>query len=192
MIGDREIRDECNTFIFEGHGRVSYSIYFLGSFLIVFFCADTTSAGLGWTLYLVSKHPEVERKALEEIKEVFGDKEVPDYEDMPKLKYIGQCIKEALRLYPSVPTIARYIEEDTMIGGKLVPAGVSIFSFDFLSTHSHIYLLQTDVYLHPYVIHRQPDCWEDPEAYIPERHSPEASAKRDPFAFVPFSAGPRK
>lgn len=152
LIGDREIRDECNTFIFEGH--------------------DTTSAGLGWTIYLVSKHPEVEKKALEEIKEVLGEKDVPDYEDMPKLKYVGQCIKEALRLYPSVPTIARYIEEDTMVGGKLVPAG-------------------TDVYLHPYVIHRQPDSWEDPEAYIPERHSPEASAKRDPFAFVPFSAGPR-
>mmetsp|Transcript_3760 Transcript_3760/g.6184 ORF Transcript_3760/g.6184 Transcript_3760/m.6184 type:complete len:498 (+) Transcript_3760:41-1534(+) len=151
-LTDKEIRDECNTFIFEGH--------------------DTTSAALGWTFYLISTHPDVEEKVIQEINEVLGDKPYPEYDDMAKLKYLGLCIKEGLRLYPSVPTIARYMIEDTEVNGKIIPKG-------------------SDVYIHPYVIHRQPDSWEDPEAFIPERHTAENSKGRHPFAFVPFSAGPR-
>lgn len=104
-LTDQEIRDECNTFIFEGH--------------------DTTSAALGWTLYLISTHPEVEEKVLAEIKDVLGDKPYPEYEDMSKLQYLGLCIKEGLRLYPSVPTIARSMVEDTEVNGKIIPKGVS-------------------------------------------------------------------
>lgn len=152
QLSDQEIRDECNTFIFEGH--------------------DTTSAALGWTLYLISTHPEVEEKVIAEINEVLGDKPYPEYDDMSKFKYLGLCIKEGLRLYPSVPTIARYMVKDTEVNGYIIPKG-------------------TDVYVHPYVIHRQEDSWENPEAFIPERHTAENSKGRHPFAFVPFSAGPR-
>jgi cytochrome P450 len=106
-LSDQEIRDECNTFIFEGH--------------------DTTSAALSWTFYLISLHPEVEKKVLAEIEEVLGDKKHPDYEDMAKFKYLGLCIKEGLRLYPSVPTIARCMDEDTDVNGHIVPKGVSLF-----------------------------------------------------------------
>jgi len=152
-LTDQEIRDECNTFIFEGH--------------------DTTSAALGWTLYKIYTHPEVEKKCLEEIQEVLGDKRYPEFEDMAKLQYLELCIKEGLRLYPSVPTIARYMVEDTEVNGHIIPKGA-------------------DVYVHPYVIHRQVEQWEDPEEYIPERHTAENSKDRHAFAFVPFSAGPRK
>jgi len=152
QLSDREIRDECNTFIFEGH--------------------DTTSAAMAWTFYLISTHPEVETRVLEEIEEVLGDKTYPEYEDMAKFKYLGLCIKEALRLYPSVPTIARELPEDTMVNGHLIPKGV-------------------DVYIHPYVIHRQEEHWENPFEFDPERHTAENSKSRHAFAFVPFSAGPR-
>jgi len=123
-------------------------------------------------MYLISSNPNVEEKVLAEIEEVLGDREIPEHEDMAKFKYLGLCIKEGLRLYPSVPTIARYMIEDTTVNGKLIPKG-------------------SDVYIHPYVIHRQEDTWENPEEFIPERHTAENSKGRHPFAFVPFSAGPR-
>jgi len=151
-LSDREIRDECNTFIFEGH--------------------DTTSAALSWTFFLISTHPEVEEKVIEEINTVLGDKQYPDADDLKNLRYLGMCIKEGLRLYPSVPTIARNMTEDTEINGHIIPKGA-------------------DVYVHPYVIHRQPDTWENPEEFIPERFTTEASKGRHPYAYVPFSAGPR-
>ena len=151
-LSDKEIRDECNTFIFEGH--------------------DTTSAALGWSFYLISTHPEVEAKVLEEIENVLGNKKYPSFEDLKNMKYLDMCLKEALRLYPSVPTIARLTTEDTKVGDHIIPKN-------------------TDVYIHPYVIHRQPDCWPDPLAFKPERHSPEESSKQNAYAFVPFSAGPR-
>ena len=116
QLSDQEIRDECNTFIFEGH--------------------DTTSAALAWTLYLISTHPEVETRVLEEIKEVLGDKPYPDYDDMAKFKYLALCIKESLRLYPSVPTIARSMTEDTTVNGHLIPKGVSDFKFPVFPHHS--------------------------------------------------------
>jgi cytochrome P450 len=48
------------------------------------------------------------------------------------------------------------------------------------------------VYIHPYVIHRQEDTWPEPEKFIPERFTPEKTKERHPYAYVPFSAGPRK
>ena len=90
-----------------------------------FIILDTTSAALGWTFYLISTHPDVEEKVIQEINEVLGDKPYPEYDDMAKLKYLGLCIKEGLRLYPSVPTIARYMIEDTEVNGKIIPKGVS-------------------------------------------------------------------
>ena len=83
------------------------------------------------------------------------------------------CLKESLRLYPSVPTIGRSMTEDTQVGKHIIPKG-------------------TDVYIHPYIIHRQEDCWENPEEFIPERHvADEGVEPRNAYALVPFSAGPR-
>jgi len=152
-LSDKEIRDECNTFIFEGH--------------------DTTSAALSWSFYLLATHPDVEAKVLDEIHQVIGDKPYPSFEDLKNLKYLEMCLKEALRLYPSVPTIARSMTEDTQVGKHVIPKG-------------------TDVYIHPYIIHRQEDCWENPFEFIPERHvADEGAEPRNAYALVPFSAGPR-
>lgn len=136
---------------------------------------DTTSMGLAWAFYLIATHPEAEKKLLEEIKEVIGDSPYPSYEQLQQLKYTEACVYEALRLYPSVPTIGRTTTEDIMIesGGTdyRIPKG-------------------SDVLVWPYIMHRQEDIWEDPEAFIPERHL--GGKKKPSYALVPFSAGPRK
>ena len=111
-----------------------------------------------------------------ELNEVFSDSDRPcTLEDASKLKYLEACIKEALRLYPSVPTIERTINEDVEVDGYQIPAGASI-SLVF------------------YALHRNEDVFPDALKFKPERfmqQHEEGSAQKHPYAYVPFSAGPR-
>lgn len=93
-----DIREEVDTFMFEGH--------------------DTTSAAISWTLFLLGERPEVQDKVAAELYQVFGDDQdrPATMNELLNLKYLDCVIKEALRLYPSVPIIARYLKEDVKIG----------------------------------------------------------------------------
>ena len=93
-------------------------------------------------------------------------------QDAAELKYLECCIKEAMRLYPSIPAVMRTITEDTKIGEYILPAGLSVA-------------------LLIYGMHRNPRIYPDPDVYKPERFLPEQSAGRHAYAFLPFSAGPR-
>lgn len=93
-------------------------------------------------------------------------------QDAAELKYLECCIKEAMRLFPSIPAVMRTITEDTKIGDYTLPAGLSVA-------------------LLIYGMHRNPSVYPDPDVYKPERFLPEQSAGRHPYAFLPFSAGPR-
>ena len=89
------------------------------------------------------------------------------------MKYLEKVIKEAQRLFPSVPLIARELFEDLELpGGYLVPKG-------------------TNFCLNIYSLHRDPTIWKNPEEFNPENFSPDAIQKRNPYAYVPFSAGAR-
>uniref|UniRef100_A0A0N5B0C1 Cytochrome P450 n=1 Tax=Syphacia muris TaxID=451379 RepID=A0A0N5B0C1_9BILA len=135
---------------------------------------DTTSSSMGYLLYLLGQHPEQQEKVYEEIVEVLGsdvNREIK-MEDIKQLKYIDQCIKETLRLYPAVPMIGRLITEDLQVGDYTLPAGVTAS-------------------VAPYSVQRDPKHWYDPEKFDPDRFAPENSIGRDPFAFIPFSAGMR-
>nr|XP_042895147.1 cytochrome P450 4c3 [Parasteatoda tepidariorum] len=135
---------------------------------------DTTAVGMSWALYLIGQDPKVQRKCQEELEEIFGD----DYdrpftiEDVKNLKYIECVLKESQRLYPSLPYIGREISHDVTVNGYSIPTGTNCMIFT-------------------YMLHRDEEIFPNPEVFDPDRFLPENSVGRHPFAYVPFSAGPR-
>uniref|UniRef100_A0A4D5R9T3 Cytochrome P450 4c3 n=1 Tax=Scolopendra viridis TaxID=118503 RepID=A0A4D5R9T3_SCOVI len=135
---------------------------------------DTTGTGITWALYLLGHHPEIQEKILKELDEVFGDDE--DFnvssKDLPRLKYLEQVIKETHRIYPPAPDFARNLTKDMKFGDYTAPAGSSILVM-------------------PFFMHRNEEMFPDPEKFDPDRFLSEEVQKRHPFAYTPFSAGPR-
>ncbi|KAK0182441.1 hypothetical protein PV327_000583 [Microctonus hyperodae] len=152
-INDDGIWEEVDTFIFEGH--------------------DTTAMGLCYTLLLLAEHNDIQQRVRDEIDETL--KKCEGYmgiTELQQLPYLERCIKEALRLYPSVPHIARDITEDVQLSNYFIPVG-------------------TVIGIHIYDLHRDPNFWPDPDRYDPDRFLPERIQERHPFSYVPFSGGPR-
>ncbi|CAG7716464.1 unnamed protein product [Allacma fusca] len=136
---------------------------------------DTTAAGFTWSLYLLAKNPEHQALVHIELDEIFGNDTHRSIttNDLPKMKYLDLCIKEALRLYPSVPLIARKVKQEFRLDNEtLVPPGV-------------------DIAMSPWLTHRDPNIYPEPENFLPSRHTPENSSGRHPYAYIPFSAGLR-
>ena len=74
-------------------------------------------AALAFSLFEIARHPDIQELVVLELKEVFGnDDRTPSLSDLRRLKYLEQCIKETLRLYPSVPLIFRTLTEDAKLG----------------------------------------------------------------------------
>jgi cytochrome P450 len=132
---------------------------------------DTVGESLAWTWYLLSLHPEIERKLHDEISRVIGDR-LPTLADMPRLPYATMVVNESLRVYPPVWVIPRDAIADDEIGGYRVRAGSTIL-------------------LSPYITHRHPEFWPNPEAFDPERFLPERAHERPRHAYFPFGGGPR-
>uniref|UniRef100_A0A2K5YCE3 Cytochrome P450 family 4 subfamily B member 1 n=1 Tax=Mandrillus leucophaeus TaxID=9568 RepID=A0A2K5YCE3_MANLE len=104
---------------------------------------------------------------------VMLDKWEEKADDLGKMTYLTMCIKESFRLYPPVPQVYRQLSKPvTFVDGRSLPAG-SLIS------------------MHIYALHRNSAVWPDPEVFDPLRFSTENASKRHPFAFMPFSAGPR-
>lgn len=103
VLTDEDIREEVDTFMFEGH--------------------DTTSAAVSWCLFLLGGNLEIQERAFQEIDSILGGDRVraPTMKELGEMKYLECCLKEALRLYPSVPLIARHLKEDVQIGKKWKP-----------------------------------------------------------------------
>src|SRR5206468_12954985 len=104
---------------------------------------DTTSLALTWTWYLLSQHPAVEAELHAEIDRALGGR-VPTSADVERLPYTRNVFSEAMRLYPPIYAIAREAIAAFEIGGCAVSAG-------------------TLVLLSPYVMHRDPRYYPDPE-----------------------------
>jgi cytochrome P450 len=132
---------------------------------------DTVGESLAWTWYLLSLHPEVERKLHLEIAQTIGDR-APVLADLAHLPYAHMVVQESLRVYPPVWVIPRDAIDDDRIGGYHVPAGSTIL-------------------LCPYLTHRHAEFWENPEAFDPDRFLPERSHDRPRHAYFPFGGGPR-
>ncbi|XP_033722978.1 taurochenodeoxycholic 6 alpha-hydroxylase-like isoform X1 [Tursiops truncatus] len=150
-LSDRELRAEVDTFMFEGH--------------------DTTASGISWTLYALASHPEHQQRCREEIQSLLGDGASITWDHLDKMPYTTMCIKEALRLYPPVPFIGRYLSKPiTFPDGRALPAGVPL-SLSF------------------YGLHHNPKVWPNPEVFDPSRFAP--GSDRHSHAFLPFSGGSR-
>ncbi|MFI6002606.1 cytochrome P450 [Streptomyces sp. NPDC051366] len=132
---------------------------------------ETTATSLAFSLHLLARHPEQQARAREEISRVLGDR-TPEAADLDRLPYLTQVLKEAMRLYPAAPVIGRSSVAATEVGGRTIPAG-------------------SDVILAPWVTHRHPRYWPDPDRFDPDRFTPEAEAGRPRYAWFPFGGGPR-
>jgi cytochrome P450 len=132
---------------------------------------ETTSQALSWTWYLLSQHPAVESRVHDELREVLGGR-TPRYEDVADLRYTRMVIEESMRLFPPAHTIGRQPIASDHILGHHIPAGA-------------------EVLIMPWLIHRKPQLWENPERFDPERFSSARTAARPRFAYIPFGAGPR-
>jgi cytochrome P450 len=139
---------------------------------VLFAGQETTATALAWTVALLAWYPAVEQRLQEELTQVLGGR-VPTAQDLAQLTYTRMVIAEALRLYPPAWAFARIAQADDEIGGYHIPAGAVVT-------------------VSPYVIHRHPAFWEQPERFDPERFRPECSAGRPRFAYIPFGGGPRQ
>ncbi|KAK7874323.1 hypothetical protein R5R35_007797 [Gryllus longicercus] len=136
---------------------------------------DTTASALTFTMLLLSRHMDAQDKILKELESVFDPQQPLELslQKLSELKYLEMVVKESLRIYPPVPVFNRRNPEDTaLVSGHVMPEGCSIT-------------------ISPFGIHRDPEIFPEPERFIPERFSPEESARRHPYAYIPFSAGPR-
>ncbi|CAB3256537.1 unnamed protein product [Arctia plantaginis] len=134
---------------------------------------DTTASGLTFCFMLLANHEDAQKKIFEELIEICDDSKRPiTLEDLPKLKYLERCIKESLRLYPPVHFISRNLNEKVTLSNYEIPA-------------------ETFCHVHIYDLHRHPDLYENPNDFDPDRFLPENSVGRHPYAYIPFSAGPR-
>jgi len=152
-INDSDIREEVDTFMFEGH--------------------DTVAMGLTYAILVLAEHKDVQERIRNEIKTVMHENEGRlDITALNNLQYLERCLKESLRLYPSVSLIARVLSEDIKMQSYLVPSGAV-------------------VQIHIYDIHRNPEFWPNPDIFDPDRFLPERIKNRHPYSYLPFSAGPR-
>lgn len=133
---------------------------------------ETLAAALTWTWVLLAWNPDAQRQMKTEIDAVLGDKP-PTVDDVPRLCYTKMVFQEAMRLYPPTWIFVRVpVQDDRLPSGVKIKAGQKL-------------------YLSPYVTHRTPAYFPDPDRFDPNRFTDDAIAARHKLAYYPFSAGPR-
>lgn len=133
---------------------------------------ESTATSLTWLFVALQKHPKVLEKLRMEIDQVLGNR-APSFEDVPRLVYTKQVFMETLRMYTPGPFLPRSSNVADKLGDYYMPANALIL-----------------VFYHG--VHHNPRVWDNPEVFDPDRFTPERIAGQPSFAYVPFSAGPRK
>jgi len=133
---------------------------------------ETTANALNWTFFLLSQHPDVDARLRREAAAALGGR-APALADLPKMPYALAVIKEAMRLYPPAWIMSRRAEADDVLAGVAIPQ-------------------DTVVLASPYVVHRHPKYWKDPERFDPERFLDGGADALPRFAYFPFGGGPRQ
>lgn len=132
---------------------------------------ETTALLLSWTWVMLSRHPDVRQQVEAEVGEALGGR-VPTAEDVQRLPYLGRVINEVLRLHPPAWAVLRSPIADDHIRGYTIRGNSTVI-------------------VSPYVTHRHPAFWPNPEGFDPDRFQPEAARSRHRYAFFPFGGGPR-
>ena len=122
----------------------------------------------------LAHHPKEMEKCLQEFKAANVDWNHLTVDDFPNFNHLFLCIEETLRLMPPAPGVFdRTTVKEEVFGDLVVPKGVRI------NTNS-------------WVTHHNPDIWEKPDDFIPERFNPEEVKKRHPYSYMPFGLGRRQ
>jgi cytochrome P450 len=132
---------------------------------------ETSSNGLSWLFYLLSKHPDCLERVRQEFHAVLGDAPLM-FSDVPKLEYTTQVIQEGLRLYPPFWMVDREAVADDRIGDIAIPAGSTVIVYVYGAHHAARY-------------------WENPESFDPSRFLKANQKLHTPFTHLPFGGGPR-
>ncbi len=148
---DTQVRDEAITLFLAGH--------------------ETTSNALTWTWYLLSQHPDAERRLHTEIDEALSGR-APTAEDLTRLPFLEQVLSESMRLYPPAWAIGRRALADHEAGGYTIPSGSVLI-------------------VSPWLLHHDRRWFPHPERFDPDRWTPDELAGRPRHSFIPFGGGPR-
>lgn len=132
---------------------------------------ETTANAMNWLFWQLAEHPEVESRLHAELDAVLGGR-LPTMADLAQLPYTEQVLTESLRLYPPGWAIGRQAVQEVTLGDVRVPAGALVF-------------------MSPYIMHRNPKYYAEPERFDPSRWTPEFKAALPKFAYFPFSGGAR-
>lgn len=132
---------------------------------------ETTSHALTWTWMLLSRNPHERARLHEELAAVPQARSVA-FDDLEALPLTRRVLEESMRLYPPAFMLARRAVEDAEVGGYVIPAG-------------------SEVVVWTWMTHHDPRWYPRPEAFEPDRFTPEASAERPKMAYLPFGGGPR-
>ncbi|XP_023238548.1 cytochrome P450 3A29-like [Centruroides sculpturatus] len=143
------------------------------AFIILLAGYETTSTALALCTLMLANFPDVQEKIRKEVKTLIEEENELNYSTVQKLQYLDQAFKEILRLYPPVYLfVDREANEDVVYGDIFIPKGMIVQVPSFL-------------------LHRDPDYWDRPEEFRPERFAPEVARKNNPLAWQTFGAGPR-
>ncbi|KAL8156862.1 cytochrome P450 72A397-like [Apium graveolens] len=158
-------QDETNKFSLDDVIDECRSFHFAGT--------ESTARSLIWVLYVLSKYPEWQARAREEVLQVFGDQN-PNVEGLNQLKIVTMILYEVMRLYPPTSMIHRAISKDTKLGDMVLPAWVQMTIPITLMNHD-------------------PDIWgEDVKQFKPERFGEGVFNSKMQAVFMAFAGGPRK
>ncbi|MDH6198044.1 cytochrome P450 [Mycobacterium frederiksbergense] len=140
--------------------------------LVLFMLAghDTTSTTLCYSLWALGRNPDIQARVHAEVA-ALGERTLTP-EDVPHLEHTVRVLHEALRLCPPGAGTPRMLNEEMTVHGYRAEAGtMAIVNF--------------------YVMHRDPALWENPLTFDPDRFTPERSAGRNRWQYLPFGGGPR-
>jgi cytochrome P450 len=151
-ISDELVRDEATTFLLGGH--------------------ETTAIALAWVWHMLVQHPEVEARLAEHLETELQGRPV-GFDDLPRLTYLEQVVKESMRLYPPAWYATRRTDRDVELGGYRVPKGITVVM---------------DIW----AVHHDARFYPDPDSFRPERWTEDFTRNLHKFAYLPFGIGARR